>query len=276
MDSRRYTLGTLLLEFGMIGLAAIFAFPIYIIIVLAFKSQSEWREAPLSPPGEPYLGNFAAAWNDAYLGSALFSSLTVVVCSLLILVAIGSVAAYFIARCTPRLGYGLYIFFLAGMILPFQLALIPLYQQMRDIGLLGSPFSLVLFYSGVQLPFTIFLYAGFIRTIPLAYEESATIDGASQLTTFVYIILPLLRPITGTVLILNGVHIWNDFMTPLLYLSGSDWATVPVAIYSFVDQYVTQWGIVFAALLVGIAPVLAIFLLLQRTMIRGFASGVKG
>jgi raffinose/stachyose/melibiose transport system permease protein len=276
MDNRRYTLGTLLLEFGMIGLAAVFAFPIYIIIVLAFKSQEEWREAPLSPPDEPYLGNFTAAWNDAYLGSALFSSLTVVVFSLLILVAIGSIAAYFIARCAPRLGYGLYIFFLAGMILPFQLALIPLYQQMRDIGLLGSPFSLVLFYSGVQLPFTIFLYAGFIRTIPLAYEESATIDGASQFTTFVYIILPLLRPITGTVLILNGVHIWNDFMTPLLYLSGSDWATVPVAIYSFVDQYVTQWGIVFAALLVGIAPVLAIFLLLQRTMIRGFASGVKG
>ncbi|MBS7700897.1 MULTISPECIES: carbohydrate ABC transporter permease [unclassified Chelatococcus] len=276
MDDRRYTFGTFVLEVVMIALAAVFAFPIYILVVLAFKSQAEWREAPLSPPSDPYLGNFQTAWHDAYLADALISSITVVAGSLVVLVAVGSLAAYFVARCKPRLGYGLYLFFLTGLILPFQLALIPLYQLMRDMGLLGSPLSLILFYSGLQLPFTIFLYAGFIRTIPRTYEEAARIDGASDLVAFVHIILPMLRPITGTVLILNGVFIWNDFMTPLLYLSGSSWATVPVAIYAFVDQYVTQWGIVFAALLIGIAPVMLAFLFLQKNMIKGFASGIKG
>ncbi|WP_172294531.1 carbohydrate ABC transporter permease [Pseudoruegeria sp. HB172150] len=274
--SKRYTIGSFLLEIVMIAVAAVFAFPIYILIVLAFKSEENWREAPLSVPLDPYLGNFSAGWSQAYLGDAIFSSALVVICSLLVLVAIGAPAAYFVARCKPRLGYGLYVFFLAGMILPFQLALIPLYQTMRDIQLLGSPASLVLFYAGLQMPFTIFLYAGFIRTIPRAYEEAAKIDGAGELLTFVAVVMPLLRPITGTVLILNGVFIWNDFLTPLLYLSGSDWATVPVAIFSFVDQYVTEWGTIFAALLIGVLPVLATFLVLQRSMIRGFASGVKG
>jgi raffinose/stachyose/melibiose transport system permease protein len=126
------------------------------------------------------------------------------------------------------------------------------------------------------LPLTIFLYAGYIRTIPLAYEESARIDGASDFQVFTLVLFPMLRPVTGTVLIIAGVFMWNDFMIPLLYLSGSNWATIPVRIYSFVDTYVTEWGNVFASLLIGIAPVVVMFLLLQRHMIKGFASGVKG
>lgn len=275
-SSGRYTLRTLAFEIAMIAAAAVFAFPLYVLVVLAFKSPTDWLATPLSLPLDPYFGNFDAAWGRGRLDEAIMASVTVVVASLTVLVAIGSAAAYFIARCGERLGTALYFFFLAGLILPFQLALIPLYQLMRDLALLGSPVSLVLFYAGVNLPLTIFLYAGFIRTIPRAYEEAARIDGASDFQIFGLVVLPMLRPVTGTVLIINGVFIWNDFMTPLLYLSGSRWATVPVRIYSFVDQYVTEWGIVFASLLIGISPIVAVFLLLQRHMIKGFASGVKG
>ena len=273
--AKRYTKGMFALEIVTTVAAICFIFPVYLLVVIALKERSTWSRSPMSPPLEPYLGNFEAAWNQAYLGDALISSIVVVTLSLAILTTVGAFGAYFLARCKPKLGYTLYIFFLLAMILPFQLGLLPLYQMMRDLGLLGTPFSLVVFYSGYQLPFTIFLYTGYIRALPRAYDEAAKIDGATDLQTFVHVIFPMIRPVTGTVIILNCVFIWNDFMTPLLYLQGSRWATIPVAVAAFVDQEITDWGIVFAALLIGIMPVLALFAVLQRRMMEGFAGGLK-
>src|SRR5690554_6470363 len=142
--SRRYTLRTLALEVVMISVAAIFTFPLYVLIVLAFKSPTEWLTTPLSLPLDPYFGNFEAAWGRGRIGGAILASITVLCGSLTVLVMIGSTAAYFIARCGEKLGGALYFFFLAGLVLPFQLALIPLYQLMRDLSLLGSPVSLIL------------------------------------------------------------------------------------------------------------------------------------
>jgi raffinose/stachyose/melibiose transport system permease protein len=276
MASRVYRPGTLLLELLMIAAAAVYTFPLYICVVLALKPEHIWRESPLSLPTTPYLGNFGEAWVSARLGDAITSSAIIVACSLVLLVIVGSTAAYFIARAAPRVTWPIYMLYLGGMTLPFQLALIPLYALMRDMHLLGTPVSVILFNAGINLPLTIFLYTGYIRTIPPAYEESARIDGASEFQIFTLVLFPMLRPVTGTVLIIAGVFMWNDFMIPLLYLSGSDWATIPVRIYSFVDIYVTEWGNVFASLLIGIAPIVVMFLLLQRHMIRGFVSGVKG
>jgi raffinose/stachyose/melibiose transport system permease protein len=276
MDRLRYRPGTFLLELTMIGVAALYTFPLYVCIVLAFKPESVWRQSPLSLPWSPYFGNFSEAWVSARLGDAITSSMVIVACSLVLLVIIGSAAAYFIARAAPRVSWPIYMLYLGGMTLPFQLALIPLYAFMRDVHLLGTPYSVIMFNAGINLPLTIFLYAGYIRTIPLAYEESARIDGAGEFQIFSLVVFPMLRPVTGTVLIIAGVFMWNDFMIPLLYLSGSSWATIPVRIYSFVDTYVTEWGNVFASLLIGIAPVVIVFLLLQKHMIKGFVSGVKG
>lgn len=275
MAKARYTSRSFALELFMTVAAICFIFPVYLLIVIAFKERSTWSRSPMSVPMEPYLGNFQRAWNQAYLGDALISSMVVVTLSLIILTTVGALGAYFLARCKPKLGYTLYVFFLLAMILPFQLGLLPLYQMMRDLGLLGTPLSLVVFYSGYQLPFTIFLYTGYIRALPRAYDEAARIDGASDMQTFMHVIFPMIRPVTGTVIILNCVFIWNDFMTPLLYLQGSRWATIPVAVAAFVDQEITDWGIVFAALLIGITPVLALFAVLQRRMMEGFAGGLK-
>jgi len=276
MASRgRYTGANLSVEIVATVAAIVFIFPIYLLAAIAFKERSTWSRSPMAPPLEPYLGNFERAWNEAYLGDALISSIVVVTLSLIVLTTVGAFAAYFLARCRPKLGYVLYIFFLLAMILPFQLGLLPLYQMMRDLGLLGTPLSLVVFYSGYQLPFTVFLYTGYIRALPRAYDEAARIDGATDLQTFTHVIFPMIRPVTGTVIILNCVFIWNDFMTPLLYLQGSSWATIPVAVAAFVDQEITDWGIVFAALLIGIAPVMALFAVLQRRMMEGFAGGLK-
>lgn len=275
MGKLRYTSRTFVGEVAMLAIAACFLFPIYLLIAISFKERSAWGESPMSLPLKPYLGNFQRAWSEAYLGDALISSMAVVAGSLVVLIAAGSLAAYFLSRCRPRLGYTLYVFFLLAMVLPFQLGLLPLYQMMRDLNLLGTPFSLMLFYCGYQLPFTIFLYAGYMRTLPRAYEEAARMDGATDMQLFRHVIFPMVRPITGTVLILNCVFIWNDFMTPLLYLQGSSWATIPVAVSAFVDQEITDWGVVFAALLIGIVPVMLLFAALQRKMMDGFAGGLK-
>jgi raffinose/stachyose/melibiose transport system permease protein len=267
---------TFVLEIVMVAAAVAFLFPVYALVTLAFKDPGQIANAPLSPPDPPSLDNFGNAWQSAGLGSALLNSTLITVASVVVLIVLGSLAAYFLARRAGRLGYGLYILFLVGIILPFQLGMIPLYRLVDSLGLLGTYQGMILFYTGIQLPFTVFLYTGFIRSLPADYTNAALIDGASHLQAFVHVIFPLLRPITGTVLILNAVQIWNDFFTPLLYLGGSGRETVPVRVFAFVNEYTSDYGLVAAGLVLAALPILIVFLLLQRYVIRGFSSGLKG
>ena len=268
--AKRHTLNLRLwlFEVTMCLCALVFAFPLYLLLSLAFKPQFEWAKNPLGLPTAWFTENITNAWTQAKLAPAMFTSTLVMISSILILVWLGGMAAYWIARHTSKLSDAVYLFLLGGMILPFQLALIPLYSTMRDLGLLGSPASLILFYPGLKLPLTVFLYTGFIRSLPK--------DGASHWQTFRLVVLPMLRPITATAMILNGVFIWNDFLTPLLYLSGSAWATLPVAIYAFVGQESGDMGLVFGGLLAAMTPILLAFFMLQKYMIKGFAGGIKG
>lgn len=276
MNNRRYGKANLAIEVVMILVALVYFFPLYVLLTISLKPLDEVARSPLGLPTEFDLSNYREAWASASLGSALLNSTVVMFISVLLLILMGSMAAYALARRRSRLSYGLYLLFLLGIILPFQLALIPLYQLMRDVQLLGTYTSLIIFYTGHQLPFTVFLYTGFLRALPRDYEEAALIDGASHFQAFRKIVFPLLRPVTGTVIILNAIFVWNDFLTPLLYVGGTPLQTLPVAIYSFVGQYVSQWGLVFAGLVIGMTPILVVYFLLQRYIIRGFASGLKG
>ncbi|MGK5558626.1 carbohydrate ABC transporter permease [Actinomadura kijaniata] len=272
----RYGARTFALELVMIAVAVAFLFPVYALVTLSLKDQREVAESPLAPPASPTAGNFADAWTRAELGPALLNSTVITIASLVALIALGSFAAYFLSRRASRLGYGLYVLFLLGIVLPFQLGMIPLFKLVDGAGLLGTYQGMVLFYTGIQLPFTVFLYTGFIRALPADYANAALIDGAGHFRAFTQVVFPLLRPITGTVLILNAVFVWNDFFTPLLYLGGSARETVPVRIFAFVGQYVSDNGLVFAGLVLAALPILAVFLVLQRYVIKGFASGLKG
>ncbi|GIF41707.1 carbohydrate ABC transporter permease [Actinoplanes xinjiangensis] len=271
----RYTRRTLALEMLMIAVAIVFAFPVYVLVNLAIRAPSD-TSSPISPTLSPTLDNFTQAWQEGGLGGALINSVLVTAVSVLIVLAVSSLAAYPLARSTAHWSRGTFLLILLGLVLPFQLAALPLYQTIRDLGLLGSVWSLVLFYAGLQVPFTTFLYVGFLRALPRDFEEAATIDGCGPLTAFRYVVLPMLKPITVTALVLNTVSVWNDFFTPLLYLSGSDQQTMPVAVAGFVGQFVSDWNLIFAALLISIVPVLAVYLALQRSIINGFAGGLKG
>jgi raffinose/stachyose/melibiose transport system permease protein len=276
MSHLRYGRSTFVLELVMIAAAIAFLFPVYVLLTLSVKDKHQIAESPLSLPHPATFDNFSNAWSNASLGAALFNSAVITVVSILLLVLLGSTAAYFLARRMSRLSYGLYILFLLGIVLPFQLGMIPLYKLMDSLGWLGTYQSIIVFYTGIQLPFTVFLYTGFIRALPREYADAAQVDGATHRQAFTKVVFPLLRPITGTVVILNAVFIWNDFFTPLLYLGGSDNETVPVRVFQFVGQFVSDYGIVFAGLVLAALPIVAVFLVLQRYVIKGFASGLKG
>lgn len=271
----RYRGRTLALELAMIAVAVVIGFPVYVLVNLAVRGTSD-TSSPLRPTSAPTVGNFTAAWQQGALGGALTNSVVVTACSVVIVLALSSLAAYPLARASTRWSRGTYLLIMLGLVLPFQLAALPLYQTMRDLGLLGSVWALVLFYSGLLVPFTTFLYTGFLRSLPRDFEDAALIDGCTQLKAFRYVVFPMLKPVTVTALVLTAVAVWNDFFTPLLYLSGSAHQTMPVAIAGFVGQYVTNWNLVFASLVISILPILLVYLALQRSIINGFAGGLRG
>lgn len=271
----RYRPATLVREGVMVAVTAAIAFPVYVLVNLSLRDPHDTSPV-VAPTTSPTLRNYSAAWRDAGLAGAIVNSVVVTALSVTIIVAVSAMAAYPLARVTARWSRWAFVVFMAGLLLPFQLALLPLYHTIRDLHLLGTLWSLVLFYSGLQVPFATFLYVGFLRVLPREYEDAALIDGASPAQAFRRVVFPLLRPITGTVVILNAIFVWNDFFTPFLYLSGSDRQTIPVAIFGFIGQYVSQWNLVFAGLVIAMLPILVVYFLLQRYIIKGFAGGLKG
>jgi raffinose/stachyose/melibiose transport system permease protein len=147
---------------------------------------------------------------------------------------------------------------------------------MRQMSLTGSYLGMIVLYTGLLMPFTVFLYTGFIRALPKEYDEAARVDGAGLFRTFTRIVFPLLLPVTGTVSVLAGIFVWNDFFLALIFLYGSSTETVPLALYGFVNEYISQWHLIMAGVAISIVPVLLFYLFAQRQLIRGFSGGIRG
>jgi raffinose/stachyose/melibiose transport system permease protein len=275
----RYTRRTLAREVVAILLAIVFCLPFYLLVALALESTSETYRSPLRFPWPLHLGNFSEAWStggQAALSHALWSSLVITVSSVVALIVIGSLCAYALARHRSRVSTVVYLLFVLGIILPFQLAIIPLYVAMRDLGLVGDYLGMIVLNTGLLMPLTVFLYTGFIRALPRDYEEAAWVDGAGILRTYARVVFPLLWPITATVALLAGIVVWNEFFVALIFLAGSRYETVSVALNAFAGGYLSRWNLVFAGVAITIAPILVVFLFAQRHLIRGFSAGVKG
>lgn len=275
----RYTKGTLVAEIVTILVAMALMIPFFFLVNVAFKGDTDAFLSPaVAPPNPPTVEAFGSAWAGSPTGNlqlGLLNSFIITAGSLVVLIALGSIAAYTITRIPGRLSNALYLMFLVGIILPFQLGMVPIYAVMRHAGLLGTQLGMIVLYSGLLMPLAVFLYTGFTRSLPREYEEAAQVDGSSRFQTFTRIIFPLLGPATGTVAILAGLIIWNDFFTALIFLSGSSNATLPVVIYGFVGANVSAWNVIFAAIVISMLPVLAFYLFAQRRFIQGFAGGIK-
>lgn len=276
----RYTKLTALREIAFWLLALVFLLPFYFLVTTALKSDQEvFSTSPMAPPTAPDFSNFVdvltAQGNSNVMLGLLFSLITTAGC-IVLLVFFGSLTGYVISRSTRRWSRGIYYLFLIAIVLPTQLGTVPLYIGARTIGLTGSVWGMVILYTGMLLPLAIFLYAGFFRGLSTEYEEAAVIDGASRSQIFARIVFPLMAPATGTVAILAGLIVWNDFFTSLIFLGGSDNQTLPVAMYYYVGSLVSQWNQIFAIVIVSMIPILAFYLFLQKRFIQGFAGGLKG
>lgn len=261
--------------------ALLYAIPLYLIITLSLKSDAETARRPFGLPADPHWDNYVQAWHasatssNASLAPALINSTLIAVLSVMLLVFGGAMAGYVLARRKSRAAEWLFVLFLIGNTIPQQLGLVPLFQLFRGLGLVGSQFGMVLIYAGLLAPLTIFLYTAFIRALPTDYEEAALIDGASRLRVFWDVVFPLVRPVTATVIVIHGMHIWNDFFTPLIFLLGSGKQTLPVAIFSLIGEYSTSWGPIFAGVIMASIPAMVVFAFLQRHIVRGFSGGIK-
>jgi len=276
----RYTKLTLLREIGIWVLALVFLAPFYFLIAIAFKPDSELlTTSPLALPDSPTVENFvnvmtASGNSNVLLG--LLNSVIITAGSVVVLVILGALTGYVIARSTTRWGRAAFMTFLIAIVLPTQLGTVPLYIGARAVGLTGSHWGMIILYTGMMLPMAIFLYANFFRGMGTEFEEAAMIDGASRTQVFFRIMFPLVGPATGTVAIFVGLIIWNDFFTSLIFLGGSDTQTLPVAMYFYIGSLVSQWNQIFAIVIVSMIPILAFYLFAQKRFIQGFAGGLKG
>ncbi len=279
MGMHRYRRRTLARELLLVAVVAFYCIPIYIMVVMSLKSNSEVYTKPLSIPTSPVWGNFRTAWqgtSQLTIGHALVNSLVITISSVLIVILFGSLAGWVLARRQSKLSTGLFLLFISGIIVPFQLGVIPLYVAMRHLSLVGNLYGMVILNIGLLMPLTVLLYTGFVRALPREYEEAAQVDGAGLGRTFFRVVFPLLRPVTGTVAVLAALITWNEFFLPLIFLSGTTHQPIPVALYGFVGEFVSQWNVIFAGVAISIAPMLLFFLIAQRQLIRGFTGGIRG
>jgi raffinose/stachyose/melibiose transport system permease protein len=250
--------------------------PFYILITTSFKATKDLSSKWMFP-GYFYLDNFTNAWNEANLSSAFTNNFTVTIISISLIVIIGSIAAYPLSRRQTGWNKFMYALFVSALIVPPLTILVPLYKFMVDIGGMNQYWGIIMLHITFNLPMTIFLYTGFIGTIPRDLDEAAMIDGAGRFGLFYRIILPLLKPVTATVIILTGVAVWNDYQFSLFFLQKTDMRTITVALSSFFGQYTSNVGWVAAGSLMGALPMTIVYLFLQRYFISGLSSGaVKG
>ncbi len=276
--------GLLLVEVLAAGLFLLFLSPFFLVLINSAKTAFEVTNTPMSWPDN--WGNLAtnsvSIWTNTTIQyqSSFFSSFLITVLSLGALNLLSSQAAWALVRTKTKTSSFIFFMFVAAMVIPFQIVMFPLLSWFRAItvftglDLLRSYQGIVLAYLGFGVSLSIFMFHGFIKSIPLELEEAATIDGCRKHETFFRIIFPILKPIHATVLVLNGIWIWNDYLLPLLVLGkGNDIQTIPVAVSNFAGTFVKQWDLILTAILLAMIPVVVFFLFAQRFIVRGMVAG---
>lgn len=275
--SSQYTKKTFMLELITIIIALICLAPIYFLIANAFKPIREILIDPSAFPKSFYINNFVEAFKLLNFPKAFMNSLIVTAAANAVLVIVSSMAAYQLVRNNSRFNKILFLVFISAMVIPFQSIMLPMVKIASKLHLINSYYGVVFVYLGFGVSFTMFLFHGFIKSIPFHIEEAAVIDGCSPLGVFWKIVFPLLKPVIVTAIILNGLWIWNDFLLPFLIIPAENLRTIPLAINSFFSQYAKKWDLAMAGLLMAVIPVVILFLSLQKYVIEGIVSGsVKG
>ncbi|WP_341277808.1 carbohydrate ABC transporter permease [Paenibacillus sp. FSL H8-0537] len=273
MRSRKYS--PLLLELLAICLAMLILIPFFMIFINSFKDIRESALFGLSLPSNWVFSNYEEVFNQdnllrGFKNSFLLSALVVVSVNFF-----ASMAAFVIQRRGGKFLQGVYLAFIMGLIVP--VSIIPTIRLMDLLHIKGSYLSIIMYYTAVLLPFAVFLLVGFIKSVPRELDEAAILEGCGYFRLYFKIILPLISTVLVTVSIVVIVSVWNDFFGPFYLVTDSTKWTIVLQVFNFVTLYSTNWGVVFAFMIVVITPVLIIYLFLQRYIIDGLTAGsVKG
>lgn len=257
----------------LIAASAFAVFPIIFLLLNTFKTLPEFFENPYGFPIDWKFENYVQAWTEANVSRGLTNTVTATVAGLAVNFMVAIPASYVLARKRSWPSRGLYGLFVAGMVVPLQLMLLPLLVSLQTLNLSGSIWGLALAYAGITLPMSILFMTSAFGAIPSDLDDAARLDGAGSWTILVRIVLPLARPVLAALTILTGVWIWNDLLVALILASRPEIQTLPVAITSFFGTYSTEWTLAFASVAVSAIPLLGGYLLFTRQFISGLSVG---
>lgn len=265
-----------ILIYTALGVVALYTLaPLWFLLVNSFKNQSEIINNPIGLPPGFTMEYILRAMDEIHFFKAMGVTALITVLGVGLIVIVSSMAAWLMVRTKTKVSNILFMFFVAAMLIPFQAIMYPLIQFFDDMGLKNAG-GLVLMYGGFGLSMSVFLYHGFIKGVPLGIEEAAFIDGCNVFQMFFLIVMPLLKSITVTVIVLNSMWIWNDYLLPFLVIGNSSTKTLVLELYFAritAGQFGNPWQLIFPAVFVSIIPIVIVFLFLQKFIVKGISDG---
>jgi len=270
--------GSALVLLALSIVAAFTLLPIYMCLLNSLKTEGEILNDILAIPSHFVFTNYTSAFQETRYLRSLWNTVVAAAVGLTGIILFGSMAGYKLSRTKSRLSGFVFGLFVIAMLIPFHSIMITLYKVAKNLAVKDSITGLGLIYVGLGIPMAVFLYHGFTKSIPRELEEAAVIDGCGEFRMFFTIIFPLLLPITATIVILNALWIWNDFLLPLLMLTDSDQYTLVLSTNILFGQYGNnEWSAILAALVMAMLPAIVLYLLLQKYITKGIAEGaIKG
>jgi raffinose/stachyose/melibiose transport system permease protein len=271
--ARRHSRSLWVLEAVMILAAIVYIYPALFVLNNAVKPEADIKLHPISPPTTLTAANFTKAWTEMKFPSALANTAIITVFGVTGIILVSSMAAWKLARTFGRLSWLLYLIFAFAMVIPFQIIMVPIVGLATDLKL-ANIWGIIPMYWGLGAPLAVFMYHGFVKGVPRELEEAASIDGAGQFFVFFRVVFPLMRPITATILILDALWLWNDFLLPLIVVRAG---TLQLEQLHFYGMFLREYGPAAASLILSATPIIILYLVLQKYIIKGIAAGaVKG
>lgn len=273
--TRKHKTGRLIKAVILWGISILIFIPLAVILLNSFKSQGESVSMRFALPKEWVFGNYAQVMEQVDIFGAFLNSAVVSVSTVLIATVGAALCSYVLSRRRTKLHRALYYFFLLGLVAPLNM--VPAILVLQRFHLMDTRLGLILLYSALVTPFSVFLYYGFIGTVPKEIDEAAIIDGCSCTSLFGKVVFPLLKPVTVTVVILNFMNAWNDFITPFYVMNTSSKMPMTTMVYSFFGQFQRSWNLVCVMMVMIICPIMVVYAFGQKYIIAGMTSGaVKG
>ncbi|MGH1565193.1 carbohydrate ABC transporter permease [Mumia sp. DW29H23] len=255
--------------------AAIAFGPLVLVVIGSLRPNADLLRDPVGLPTSLDLSNYTRAWQTASMSTYFVNSLVITVASVALCVIVSVMVAYALSRWDFRGRAVLAAFFLAGIMVPAKLGLLPVFYMFQSFGLIDSRIGLVLLYAASGIPFSVFVIMAFMRSLPLELEEAAKIDGAHEGRIFVSIVLPLVRPAIAVVTVFQFAPTWNDFFYPLVLLRSDEKYTVPVGLTRFFGEFSADRGTLFAGLVIALLPLAIVFTLATKQIVAGLTAGIS-